>query len=268
MDDPAVRLRLLVGDDDVRARITPATPSIVTPPIVTPPIVVRLLLDDGRVRAQIGEAPATPSIDTPPVVTPPIVVRLLLDDDGCVRAQIGEAPPALPPPLDPETERRLDAFSAKRWDAVRRPAPPPRVKTEAERRLESFNDEHWDEWRARTTATPRPPLSTHGGNEVWRRDAHAPPPRDAECTFAPRVHARPVRPRVARPAAVPPEVAALRAQRRAARFATRPTPVEQLGPAFNTSGRNWAPHVPRSRPHLAEPNMVRRVARAWEQMDI
>ena len=233
MDDPAVRLRLLVEDEELFVRITPATPSIVTPPIVTPPI----------------------------------VVRLLLDDDGNVRAQIGEAPPALPPPLDPETERRLDAFSAKRWDAVRRPAPPPRVKTEAERRLESFNDEPFDAWRARTTATPRPPLSTHGGNEVWRRDAHAPPPRDAECTFAPRVHARPVRPRV-QPAAVPPEVAALRAQRRAARFATRPTPVEQLGPAFNTSGRNWAPHAPRSRPHLAEPNMVRRVARAWEQMDI
>ena len=235
MDDPAVRLRLLVEDEELFVRITPVTPSI-----------------------------ATPS-----VLSPPIVVRLLLDDDGSVRAQISEAPPALPPPLDPETERRLDAFSAKRWDAVRRPAPPPRVKTEAERRLESFNDEHWDAWRARTTAKPRPPLSTHGGNEVWRRDAHAPPPRDAECTFAPRVHARPVRPRVAKPAAVPPEVAALRAQRRAARFATRPTPVEQgLGPAFNTSGRNWAPHAPRSRPHLAEPNMVRRVARAWEQMDI
>jgi hypothetical protein len=234
MDDPAVRLRLLVEDEELLVRITPVTPSI-----------------------------AAPS-----VLSPPIVVRLLLDDDGNVRAQIREAPPPLPPPLDTETERRLDAFSAKRWDAVRRPAPPPRVKTEAERRLDSFNDEHWDAWRARTTAKPRPPLSTHGGNEVWRRDAHAPPPRDAECTFAPRVHARPVRPRVAKPGAVPPEVAALRAQRRAARFATRPTPVEQLGPAFNTSGRNWAPHAPRSRPHLAEPNMVRRVARAWEQMDI
>ena len=177
MDDPVVRVRLLVG---AGVRITP----------VTPPMVVRLLDDDGSVRAQIGEAPPSllPPLDTetaPPIVTPPIVVRLLLDDDGAVRAQIREAPPALPPPLDPETERRLDAFSAKHWDAVRRPAPPPRVKTEAERRLESFNDEHWDEWRARTTATPRPPLSTHGGNEVWRRDAHA--PRDAECTFAPRV---------------------------------------------------------------------------------
>ena len=141
MDDPAVRLRLLVEDEELLVRITPVTPSI-----------------------------AAPS-----VLSPPIVVRLLLDDDGSVRAQIREAPPALPPPLDPETERRLDAFSAKRWDAVRRPAPPPRVKTEAERRLDSFNDEHWDAWRARTTAKPRPPLSTHGGNEVWRRDAHAPP---------------------------------------------------------------------------------------------
>jgi len=253
MDDPVVRVRLLVGAD-VRVRITPETPHMI----------VRTTIEEKASDVRVRITPTTPRI----VVPPPIVVRLLLDDDGNVRAQIGEAPPPLPPPLDPETERRLDAFSAKRWDAVRRPAPPPRVKTGAERRLDSFNDEPFDAWRARTTATPRPPLSTHGGNEVWRRDAHAPPPRDAECTFAPRVHARPVRPRVAQPAAVPPEVAALRAQRRAARFATRPTPVEQLVPAFNTSGRNWAPHAPRSRPHLAEPNMVRRVARAWEQMDI
>ena len=91
MDDPAVRLRLLVEDEELFVRIIPVTPSI-----------------------------AAPS-----VLSPPIVVRLILDDDGSVRAQIREAPPALPPPLDPETERRLDAFSAKRWDAVRRPAPPP-----------------------------------------------------------------------------------------------------------------------------------------------
>ena len=84
---------------------------------------------------------------------------------------------------------------------------------------------------------------------VAARRARAAAARRAECTFAPRVHARPPRRASPRRPAVPPEVAALRAQRRAARFATRPTPVEQLGPAFNTSGRNWAPHAPRSRPH-------------------
>ena len=228
MDDPAVRLRLLVEDEELLVRITPVTPHMIVRTPVLPHIV-------GASSSTTTAACARKSRHR-----------------RRYRRWI-------------ETERRLDAFSAKRWDAVRRPAPP-RVKTEAERRLDSFNDEHWDAWRARTTAKPRP-LSTHSGNEVWRRDAHAPPPRGAGTRLR-RASARPVRPAFPdRRRAARGSGAASAAARGA--FATRPTPVEQgLGPAFNTSGRNWAPHAPRSRPHLAEPNMVRRVARAWEQMDI
>mgnify|MGYP003316217986 CR=1 FL=1 len=46
MDDPAVRLRLLVEDEELLVRITPVTPSIAAPSVLSPPIVVRLLLDD------------------------------------------------------------------------------------------------------------------------------------------------------------------------------------------------------------------------------
>ena len=180
MDDPVVRVRLLVG---AGVRITP----------VTPPMVVRLLDDDGSVRAQIGEAPPSllPPLDTetaPPILTPPIVVRLLLDDDGAVRAQIREAPPALPPPLDPETERRLDAFSAKHWDAVRRPAPPPRVKTEAERgsspsTMSTGTSGGEDDGNAAAAA-----VDARRQRGVAARRARAAAAR-RRCTFAPRVRA-------------------------------------------------------------------------------
>jgi len=232
-------LRFTVGAGGVRVRIDPAT------------CAVRLVIADGRLRATVAALHQHAQQADDAAVAAVANGKLRATDGLHQNAQQGD-------------DAAVAAVAAPQRRVRPAPALPPRVKTAAELRLDAFNDERWDSWRARTASAPRPPLSTHGGNETWRKDRNSPPPPDPEATFKPRVHLRPRR-GVPPP---PPAQAALRAERRAQYFAPPAVKVEQHRPAFKVSGKPRTHLVPRTRESLAEPNLVRRFARAWEQMAI